>query len=225
MAASTDFAAMNYQDLLALAKNLNSVLDAKRQEALDSIASQIMAIAATPEELASRLGRGYVFSTVSQDAEETTLALPEVALTCTPEREASVETLESSPVASGDEENKEAPVTESVFDHPALKASYHPDEKKDEAAAAPEEPQSSLEDLLSDDPRYKEYFAPESPVKSTKRDLTMDELLSGEPVNKIMLMGNVLPKGALFRQHTRISHTDGIIPTETATGQTRVYIR
>ena len=54
--------------------------------------------------------------------------------------------------------------------------------------------------------------------------LTMDELLSGNPINRILCLGNEEPKGKAFRQYTRINHVGGIIPTETATGKTEVYI-
>ena len=40
----------------------------------------------------------------------------------------------------------------------------------------------------------------------------MDELLSGNPINRILCLGNEEPKGKAFRQHTRINHVGGIIP-------------
>jgi hypothetical protein len=84
---------------------------------------------------------------------------------------------------------------------------------------------SSLEDLLSDDPEYKAFYHPATPVKKNHRSLpSLDELLSGEPINRILCQGNLEPKGAAYRQHSRVCHADGIIPTETATGQTLVYI-
>ena len=55
-------------------------------------------------------------------------------------------------------------------------------------------------------------------------ELSFDELLSGDPVNKILCLGNEEPKGKAYRQHTRINHVGGIIPTETATGRTGIYI-
>ncbi len=88
-----------------------------------------------------------------------------------------------------------------------------------------EETLSSLEDLLSDDPRYKAFYAPEHPEKENHRSLpTLDELLSDEPINRILNLGNELPKGAPYRQNNRICHAKGMIPTETATGQTLVYV-
>ena len=53
---------------------------------------------------------------------------------------------------------------------------------------------------------------------------TIDELLSDEPINRILCLGNEEPKGKAYRQHTRINHVGGIIPTETATGKTGIYI-
>lgn len=83
----------------------------------------------------------------------------------------------------------------------------------------------TLESLLSDDPEYKAFYHPVTPVKKNSRALpTLDELLSGEPINRILCLGNLEPKGTAYRQNTRICHPDGIIPTETASGQTLIYI-
>lgn len=88
-----------------------------------------------------------------------------------------------------------------------------------------EEELPSLDSLLSGDPEYKTFYHPVTPVEKNYRVLpTMDELLSGEPVNTILCLGNLTPKGTAFRQHTRVNHAGGIIPTETATGQTLIYI-
>lgn len=88
-----------------------------------------------------------------------------------------------------------------------------------------EETLPSMDSLLSDDPEYKEYYAPKHPEKKSDRTLpTMDELLSGEPINRILCLGNEVPDDKAYKQHYRISHVDGIIPTETATGQTIIYI-
>jgi hypothetical protein len=84
---------------------------------------------------------------------------------------------------------------------------------------------TSMEELLSDDPEYKKLFAPKHPEKKSDRALpTMDELLSGEPINRILCLGNEVPDDKAYKQHYRISHAGGIIPTETATGQTIIYI-
>ena len=138
----------------------------------------------------------------------------------------------TNPENNEEEENKAE--TASVWYNPALTAPYNPVvAKKSEAPAASEktpvenadEELPSLEDLLSDDPEYKEYYASASPVKKNNRNLpSLDELLSGEPINRILCLGNLEPKGAAYRQHSRVCDPDGIIPTETATGQTLIYI-
>ena len=81
-----------------------------------------------------------------------------------------------------------------------------------------------MEELLSDVPEYKKLYTPKTPEKKTRRLPAMEDLLSGKPVNQILCLGNVKPKGAPYRQHYRINHAGGIIPTETATGDTIVYI-
>ena len=164
---------------------------------------------------------------VPQDNGEARLALPEP--TWEKGEVTLVEEEESiNPENNEEEENKAE--TASVWDNPALTAPYNPVvAKKNEAPAVPEknpdEVLPSLEELLSDDPEYKEYFAPTAPVKKNNRSLpSLDELLSGEPINRILCLGNLEPKGAAYRQHSRVCDPDGIIPTETATGQTLIYI-
>ena len=121
----------------------------------------------------------------------------------------------------------------SVFDHPALKAPYNPEVAKKKAVSPVEKTPvietegelPTMDSLLSGDPEYKAFYHPVTQEKKSSRTLpTMDELLSGEPINDILCLGNLNPKGAAYRQHSRINHTGGIIPTETATGNTLVYI-
>lgn len=96
---------------------------------------------------------------------------------------------------------------------------------KDAIPAEPEKILPTMESLLCDDPEYKAFYHPVTPEKKNNRRLpTLDELLSEEPVNKILCLGNEEPKGKAYRQHTRINHVRGIIPTETATGKTTIYI-
>ena len=131
-------------------------------------------------------------------------------------------------------EHQEETKTTSVFDLPALKEPYNPLKvKKSTIPPASEktpedgtdESLPTMESLLSDVPEYKALYHPVTPKKKNNRRLpTFDELLSGEPVNKILCLGNEEPKGKAFRQHTRINHVGGIIPTETATGRTGIYI-
>jgi|GEM_PF-6187306 len=115
-----------------------------------------------------------------------------------------------------------------LWNHPALKAPYTSKAGKKKEAATVESPETELptmESLLSDVPEYKELYTPKLLMKKSKKSLpTMDELLSDAPTNRILCLGNVKEKGAPYRQHTRINHADGIIPTETATGKTMVYI-
>ena len=82
----------------------------------------------------------------------------------------------------------------------------------------------TLESLLSDDPEYKAFYHPMTPKKNNRRLPTIDELLSGEPINRILCLGNEEPKGKAYRQNTRINHVGGIIPTETAAGKTGIYV-
>ena len=96
---------------------------------------------------------------------------------------------------------------------------------KESTTTVHEETLPTMESLLSDDPEYKAFYHPVTPKKKNNRRIpTIDELLSGEPVNKILCLGNEEPKGKAYRQHTRINHVGGIIPTETATGKTGIYI-
>ena len=168
---------------------------------------------------------------VPLDNEEEPQALPE------PTWEKGDVTLveEEDSINSESKEEEESKVeTASVWDHPALTAPYNPvTATKSEEPAVPEktpieiadEGLPSLEDLLSDDTEYKEYYAPTSPVKKSNRTLpTMDELLSGKPINRILCMGSEVPDDKAYKQHYRICHVDGIIPTELASGQTIIYI-
>ncbi len=83
----------------------------------------------------------------------------------------------------------------------------------------------SMDSLLSDDSEYKAFYHPATPVKKNNRSLpALDELLSGEPINRILCLGNEVPDDKAYKQHYRISHIGGIMPTETATGQTIIYI-
>ena len=81
----------------------------------------------------------------------------------------------------------------------------------------------TMDSLLSGEPAYKAFYHPVTPVKKAPLP-TMEELLSGEPGNRILTLGNLKPAGSPHLQHTRISHTGGIIPTIMASGQTIVYI-
>ena len=165
---------------------------------------------------------------VPQDNEEEPQALPE------PTWEKGDVTLveeEDSINSDGKEEEESKAETASVWDHPALTAPYNPVTATKSEAPTPEKTSMenadgdlpSLEDLLSDDPEYKAFYHPVTPMKKNSLP-TMGELLSGEPINRILCLGNEVPNDKAYKQHYRISHVDGIIPTETATGQTIIYI-
>ena len=125
-------------------------------------------------------------------------------------------------------EPQEGNKVDDLWNHPALKAPYTSKAGKKNEVAPVESPETELptmESLLSDVPEYKELYTPKVLMKKSKKSLpTMDELLSNDPTNRILCLGNVKEKGSPYRQHTRINHADGIIPTETATGKTMVYI-
>ena len=94
---------------------------------------------------------------------------------------------------------------------------------KDSTDTVAEENLPTMDSLLSEDPEYKAFYHPVTQEKKNTLP-TMDELLSGEPINRILCLGNEVPDDKAYKQHYRISHVDGIIPTETASGQTIIYI-
>ena len=120
----------------------------------------------------------------------------------------------------GEPEDKIDSTPRSVFEDPALLEPYNPagsQEEVKETTPETEEVLPTFDELLSTGPVKK-------PVVKTKRTLpTLDELLSGEPIPRILNMGNLRTDG-IYEQNTRICHTDGIIPTETASGSTLIYI-
>lgn len=139
------------------------------------------------------------------------------------------------PAAEPKEKNMTTSKTSSVFDSPALKAPYTTTPvKKGAITPAPEktpgdeteENLPTMENLLSISPEYKALYAGEPPIKDDNRGMiTMDALLSEEPVNQILNLGNMEPEGK-FGQHTRVCDPKGICPTLTAIGNsTLVYIR
>lgn len=242
--AMKDYASMDYQDLINEMDSIRSIMEAKRQEAMAEAIAQVMKnFGASKSDIINCLGGDIkeepIFITTAQEVEmEMTPALPEST-----ENVSSLDELlnggntvkvsikkEKKAVKKNKEENKVETVESaavSVFDNPALKAPYNP---KAVECAAPkkeieEEKVSSLDELLSGNPEYKAYYAGENPIKTKQNLVSMDELLSGKPVNRILNMGNTLPEGTSFRQHTRICHADGICPTLTAQGNTTyVYV-
>ena len=111
------------------------------------------------------------------------------------------------------------------YDGKNITVTFYSTSIKGRTVTEPEGELPTMESLLSDDPEYKAIYHPITLEKKNSRSLpTLDELLSGQPINDILCLGNLNPKGAAFRQHSRINHAGGIIPTETATGNTLVYI-
>lgn len=216
MNKSLNLSEMTYKELVKLSIDLPQMMAIKRANEVKDALREMMAIyGLTKEEMKSYLdGEDSINPANTQDEEDPTevVVIPEMVESTPIEGEEPLALPESS--QKGEEVT---PIEEQV--------SIIPENEEDENNVEKTEKElTSLEDLLSDDPEYKEYFAPKHPEKKSDRTLpTIDELLSGEPINRILCMGNLLPKGAPFRQHTRICHANGIIPTETATGQTLIY--
>lgn len=213
MKSNMNFAKMSYSELVAMKDDLLLAINAKREEEMKRALEALMQdFSATKEEM---------IALFCGDGKET-LALPE------PAEETPI--VEAVPINPDPKDVK----IEDVWNHPALKAPYIAQaatkktvtpSTEESLVKKAEENIPSMADLLSNVPEYKAIYTPKSPVKKNNRKLpTMDELLSGDPINKILCLGNEKPKGSPYRQHTRINHVDGIIPTETATGQTLVYI-
>ena len=243
--AMKDYASMSYPDLINEMDYIRSIMEAKRQEAMAEAVAQVMKnFGASKSDIINCIGGDAkeepISITTAQEVEmEIIPALPEPS-----ENVSSLDELlnggstvkvsikkDKKTVKKIKEENKVETMKStsgSVFDNPAFKAPYNPNAVK--CAAVPKEEikegkVSSLEELLSSNPEYKAYYAGENPIKKKQTLVSMDELLSGEPVNRILNMGNTLPEGTSFRQHTRICHADGICPTLTAQGNTAyVYV-
>lgn len=209
MKKSINLNEMSYDELVSMSSDIQKALNLKKVESIKNTLLECMnTYGVTKEELVAILNEDESINPTTTPEGEETPSLPEP---------------------------KEEPKTTSVFDLPELKESYNPltkkKRKKRETAPVPEKTPvdgdgknlPSMESLLSDDPEYKEFYHPVTPEKS-KRLLSFDELLSGEPIKKILCIGNEEPKGKAYRQNTRINHVGGIIPTETASGQTAIYI-
>ena len=194
---------------------LQEEIKAKREEEMKrAFEEMIKTFSPTQEEMKDIFDRAFSTPTtlteeIALDNEKETLALPEHK-----------------------EENEVVEVAD-IWKHPALQAPYNPlSIKENVTTSAPEQTPvvetdkelPTMEELLSDIPEYKKFFTPKTPGKKTRRLPAMEDLLSGKPVNQILCVGNLNPKGSPYLQHTRVCHPSGIIPTETATGHTLVYI-
>lgn len=205
----------NIKKMMEEAYALQDALKTKREEEMKRAFDELLkTFSPTQEEMKDIFDRAFSTPTtpteeIAQDNGKEPLALPEHK-----------------------EENETVEVTD-IWKHPSLQAPYNPlTIKKSVAKPAPEQTPvaetdkelPTMEELLSDVPEYKKLYTPKTPEKKTRRLPAMEDILSGKPVNQILCLGNLKPKGAPYRQHYRINHAGGIIPTETATGDTIVYI-
>lgn len=101
----------------------------------------------------------------------------------------------------------------SVFDNPAFKEPYKPLATKNTTSPSKEENLPSFDEILSDGVSTK-------PIKCDKKGkITMEECLSGKPIDRILCAGILRPEYKV-KQHERICLSDGIFPTITAGGNT-----
>ena len=216
---------MSYNELVAQKLELEKAINQKREQEMKRAFDDLLKNFSATKEEVMKLYFGEDVTTATEenalDSAKEPLALPESQEVTSMEETVSINT-----------EDKD-----SLWNHPALLAAYNPKASKEKNTSASEkttvekseEDLPTMESLLSDVPEYKELYTPKAPVKASvkksNRSLpTMDELLSGDPINRILCLGNEKSKGKAYRQHTRINHVDGIIPTETATGKTGIYI-
>ena len=213
MKQKINYDGMSYNELVAQKMEIEKAINKMREQEMKRACDELLKTYSISKEEMMRIYFG----------EDSTTSVPAV--------ENSLDTGEETPMeetvsitTEPQEENK----VDDLWNHPALKVPYTSKASKKNEVAAVESPETELptmESLLSDVPEYKELYTPKVLLKKSKKSLpTMDELLSDDPTNRILCLGNEKEKGSPYRQHTRINHADGIIPTETATGQTLVYI-
>lgn len=227
---------MDYWELFKMNELIEQHLISKRKESMDSIAraycANMAVLGATLEEMKAEIetcfGKMNVLPVTPIAVDEIKDIEPKEVNPALPEATPVIAEVKEIPDEPQDNtalpENKIE--TGSVYDDPAFQEMYDPIAAKGKAAnptPVAEEPLPSMESLLADDPKYKAYYEGFKQQKKNKL-LSMDELLSGEPLNRIINMGNDRPKGASYRYHDRYCHVDGIIPTETASGKTGIYI-
>ena len=238
MNKSMNLSEMTYKELVELSIDLPQMMAIKRANEVKDALREVMAIyGLTKEEMKSYLdGEDSINPANTQGEEDPTevvvipemventpiegeepLALPESS------QDGEVETVVSINPESKEENNVESKATSEFDPVAAKKKASIPVEKAPVKEVEDDVP--SMESLLSDDPEYKAFYHPVAPVKKKSRALpTMEELLSGKPINRILCLGNEDAVGTAFRQNNRICHPSGIIPTETASGHTLVYI-
>ena len=213
---------MSYNELVAEKMAIEMAINKRKEQEMKRALDELLKNYSISKEDLMRIYLG-VDSTTTFAVENTLdtgnepLALPEPK-----EETPMVETV--SYIPEPQEENK----VDDLWNHPALRTPYTSKASKKKDVATVEKTETELptmESLLSDVPEYKELYTPKVLMKKSNKSLpTMDELLSDDPINRILCLGNEKEKGSPYRQHTRINHADGIIPTETATGKTMVYI-
>lgn len=206
MKKSINLNEMSYDELVSMSSDIQKALNLKKVESIKNTLLECMdTYGVTKEELVAILNEDESINPTTTPEGEETPSLPET---------------------------KEETKTTSVFDLPELKESYNPLtnqkgetilESEKTPVVGDEKEIPSMENLLSDDPEYKAFYHPITPEKS-KRLTSFDELLAGKPIKKILCLGNEEPKGKAYRQNTRVNHVGGIIPTETASGKTGIYI-
>ena len=205
----------NIKKMMEEAYALQDALKTKREEEMKRAFDELLkTFSPTQEEMKNIFDRAFSTPTtpteeITQGNGKETFALPE------------------------HKEENEAVEETDIWKHPSLQAPYNPLTIKKSVGkpaleqtpvAETDKELPTMEELLSDIPEYKNLYTPKTPENKTRRLPAMEDLLSGKPVNQIISLGNFKPKGAPYRQHYRISHAGGIIPTETATGHTIVYI-
>lgn len=221
MEKKMNYEGMSYNELVAQKMALEMAINKMREQEMKRAFGELLkTYSVTKEELMKvYFGEDVTTATVENplDSVKEPLALPEPQVVIPEEETVSI-------TPEPQVENN----VDDLWNHPALKAPYTSKAGKKNEAAPEESPETELptmESLLSDVPEYKELYTPKVLMKKSKKSLpTMDELLSDDPTNRILCLGNEKEKGSPYRQHTRINHADGIIPTETATGKTMVYI-
>ena len=218
-----NYEGMSYNELVAEKMELEKAINKTREQEMKRAFNELLKTYSISKEEMMRIYFGDD-STTSIPVVENTLDTGKELLALPGSKEVAykVETVSITPKPQV--ENK----LDDLWNHPALKAPYTSKASKKIEVAPMESPETELptmESLLSDVPEYKELYTPKVLMKKSKKSLpTMDELLSDAPTNRILCLGNEKEKGSPYRQHTRINHADGIIPTETATGKTMVYI-
>ena len=211
---------MSYDELVAMSTDLQQAINRKKEEVFKKALYAFMdTYCVSKDEMKAILDSEE--SIISTTAQEEVVEKPQnKELLALPEPK---------------EENKKESKTPSVFECPAIKAPYTTKPAKKGAitssaektiADGTEENLPTMEDILSINPEYKALYAGEPSIKKGRGGMfTMDALLSEEPVNQILNLGNLEPEGK-FGQHTRVCDPKGICPTLTATGNTTlVYLR